>query len=130
MRTTPMIPRHLGQLDDGPWLRDRTAVRFCGWMCLVTVGVLIGSLVVGPMIDPRSTLAIIMLGTLLFGALGVVLCPLVMLGVWIQCRSIQYCPDCLKDMTRGACVCPYCGFRDDQAPATAAVPSRHPRLSP
>ena len=128
MRTTPERPRHLGLLDDGPWLRDRTAVRLCGWIWLVAVGVVIGALVVGPLVDDRPTLAMALLLTMLLGAFAAVCSPLAMLGVWIQCRSIQYCPDCLKYMTRGARVCPYCGFRDVPAPA-AAAPAPRPRRS-
>jgi hypothetical protein len=133
MRTTPGIPRHLGLLDDGPWLRDRTAVHICGWIWLVAVGVVIGALVLGEWTapDPRSSLAALLFVALILGAFVAVCGPLAMLGVWIQGRSVQYCPDCLKYMTRGARVCPYCGLRKEQEPAagTAAPPFRRPRRS-
>jgi hypothetical protein len=131
MRTTPGIPRHLGRLHDGPWLCDRTAVRVWGWIGFVAVGVVIGALVVGPLVDYRSALAMALLLTMLLGAFVAVCSPLVMLGVWIQGRSIQYCPDCLQYMTRGARVCPFCGFREEQTPTAtpAATPRHRPRRS-
>lgn len=38
--------------------------------------------------------------------------------------SSQYCPDCLQYMTRGARVCPFCGFRP-----TPGVPDVPPSRS-
>jgi hypothetical protein len=100
-------------------------------MWLVAVGVVIGALVLGEWTDPdpRSGLAALLFFALLLGAFGAVCGPLAMLGAWIQGWAIQYCPDCLKYMTRGARVCPYCGFRDDQTPASAAAPAHRPRRS-
>jgi hypothetical protein len=121
MRTTPGIPRHLGLLDDGPWLRDRTAVRVWGWISVLSVLVVIGALCVFPLADSRSALATALFVVLLFGGIGVLFGPLGTIMLWLQGRVIQYCPDCLKYMTRGARVCPYCGFRDEQTPA--AVPA-------
>jgi hypothetical protein len=69
---------------------------------------------------------------LLFVAGGMAFAILLGFGeLWKQGSNRQYCPDCLKYMTRGARVCPYCGFREEQAPATvpAASPGRRPRHS-
>jgi hypothetical protein len=35
---------------------------------------------------------------------------------WSWNAQHQYCPDCLRYMTRGANVCPFCGFRAEAAP--------------
>jgi hypothetical protein len=97
---------------------------------LVAVGLVLGVLGYGERIDPHATSSLLFF-VLLVGIIGMLLGPLALLGAWIQGRSIQYCPDCLKYMTRGARVCPYCGFRDDQAPAVtpAATPHHRPRRS-
>ncbi len=42
--------------------------------------------------------------------------------VWDR-RNRQYCPDCLSYMSRGAHVCPFCGFRD----ASSALPRGAPQ---
>jgi len=39
-------------------------------------------------------------------------------------RLYQWCPDCLQSMTRGARVCPFCGFRP--TPGEPDVPSSRP----
>jgi hypothetical protein len=118
MRTTPGRPRHVGLLDDGPWLRDRTAVRIWGWISVLSVLVIIGALAAFPPPGAaRSDLATLLLFVLFLGGLGVLFGLLGMIILWLHSRSIQYCPDCLKYMTRGACVCPYCGFRAEPAPA-------------
>jgi hypothetical protein len=116
MRTTPGIPRHFRLIDDGPWLRDRTAVRVWGWLSILAVGLVLGVLGYGERIDPHATSSLLFFA-LLLGIIGMLLGPLATLTLWLHSRSIQYCPDCLKYMTRGACVCPYCGFRAEPAPA-------------
>jgi len=133
MRVKPVIPRHLERLDAGPWLHNRTGVRCFGWMSVGAVGVVIGVLVLGEWTDPdpRSGLAALLFVALLLGAFGAVVSPLAMLTGWLHGRAIRYCPDCLKYMTRGARVCPYCGFREEQTPLAvpAASPLHQPRRS-
>jgi hypothetical protein len=131
MRTTPGRPRHLGPLDDGPWLRDRTTARICGLISVLAVLVVLGVLGSGARIDPRSPRSSILFFVLLLGVIGGLLGPLGTIILWLQGRLIQFCPDCLKSMTRGARVCPYCGFRDEQTPTAtpAATPLHQPRRS-
>jgi hypothetical protein len=70
--------------------------------------------------------------TLLFVAGGLAFVMLLGFGeLWQLDSNRQYCPDCLKYMTRGARICPYCGFREAPAPLAvpAASPVRRPRRS-
>jgi hypothetical protein len=53
-------------------------------------------------------------------ALLAVLISLILL-VSALCRDLhQHCPDCLSYMTRGAKVCPFCGFQPETAPPASS----------
>jgi hypothetical protein len=133
MQQTPTRhPRQFVLLGTGPWLRPHPFLKRCiGLIFLVAVLTLVVTIVrmqrVPPVSDPGNILM-----ALFFGAGGVAAAALLTLGgLWIQDSERQYCPDCLKYMTRGARVCPYCGFHDAPAPAAvpAAPPVRRPRRS-
>jgi hypothetical protein len=121
-------PRQFALLGPGPWLRPHPVFKRCiGLLFLVAVLTLVVIIVRIQRVPPVSDRH--MLSTWLLGAVGLAAAALFTLGgLWVQESDHQYCPDCLQYMTRGARVCPYCGFRDEQAPA-AALPTRRPRRS-
>jgi hypothetical protein len=123
--TPPQHPRQFVFLDQGPWLRQHPlAQRVCGVLCLGALGVMV--VVAGVLVqrapgyhgDSTPVWLFLGAGITAFLALGV------FVGLLSHDRTHQYCPDCLKYMTRGARVCPYCGFHEEQAPA--AVPAAPP----
>lgn len=124
MNTEHAPPRHLAPLNTGPWLRDRRIVRIFGLICLAAMGVILGALVLGPWINPNSAMLSVCFWALIYAMIIEVFGLLLLLLVWVENRAIQYCPDCLQYMTRGARVCPYCGFQDKQA--STAVPAVQP----
>ena len=132
-RTPTRHPRPFVLLGQGPWLRPSpVAQRVCGVLCLGFVGVMVVLWILLEQQEYRFSPTARTLVSLLFIAGGlafVTLCGFV--ARWDQDSKRQYCPECLQFMRRGARVCPYCGFRDDQAPATvpAAAPGHRPRRS-
>lgn len=125
-------PRQFVLLGQGPWLRQHPIVqRVCGVVCLGALGVMV--VVAGVLVERApgyhgdSTLVWLLLGAgalAFFSLMGFV-------ELLSHDRTHQYCPDCLKYMTRGARVCPYCGFREEQPPTAtpAATPLHQPRRS-
>jgi len=116
--------RHgLVPLPDAPWLTLRSSARPLGYVLVGTLGCLLGINAVGNLAHARhwhtlvEVMAFLLVATLLcaFGGLA----ALGMRG--IQRRMYQWCPDCLQYMTRGARVCPFCGFRP--TPGEPDVPS-------
>jgi hypothetical protein len=86
-------------------------------LCLGAVVVMIVAIVLAqglpPLSDREHTLM-----SLFFGAGGLAFIALLILAeCTLRDGNRQYCPDCLQYMTRGAHVCPFCGFRDAQAPS-------------
>jgi hypothetical protein len=134
MRHTPtQPPRSFVPLGQGPWLRQHPIVqRVCGVLCLGALGVMVVvACVLGQKVSPvyhgNYTLVWLLLGA---GALA-------FFSLWgfVACRdhdsNHQYCPECLQFMRRGARVCPFCGFREEQTPTAtpAATPLHQPRRS-
>ena len=126
-------PRQFVLLGSGPWLRPSPVVqRVCGFLCLGFVGVMAVIWILLEQQEYSSSHTAHTLALLLFVAGGLAFAILLGLGeLWKQDSNRQYCPDCLQFMRRGARVCPYCGFQDEQAPAAvpAAPPVRRPRRS-
>jgi hypothetical protein len=116
MASTEGTRKSLRPLGQGPWRTDPAAVRFYGSISLVTCVVAMGLALVVPRYytiiskpgDWVHTTVGIML-VLFVAALGSLA---VMIVCWLGERTVQYCPECLTSMTRGAYVCPYCGFRE------------------
>jgi hypothetical protein len=124
-------PRQFVLLGQGPWLRlSPVSRRGFGVLCLGFVGAMVVLWILleqqaYPFSPTSHTLV-----TLLFVAGGLAFVTLLgFVELLRHDRTHQYCPDCLKYMTRGARVCPYCGLREEQAPASSAAPARRPRLS-
>jgi hypothetical protein len=92
----------------------------------VALGIISLSLVLGVMIDrlnaqhwPNARVALVfLLVALMMGALYTL--GMVVMHALHRVR-FQYCPDCFQSMTRGAHVCPWCGFRP--TPEEPGVPS-------
>src|SRR5688572_526202 len=110
------VRKSLRPLGQGPWLTDPSGVRVCRRISLVTGGIAIGLALVAPryytaMSKPgdwaHTLIGVILL--LFFTAGGFLV---VMLIAWWGERTVQYCPDCLRGMARGAYVCPSCGLRE------------------
>jgi hypothetical protein len=112
-QTAPIL-RSLGPLGNGPWLRAKPAVSLTLGVILGCVGFLFVTLVVGDMgLIPAAPNPLGGILLLLCAIAGVVaLTSIVALVFALLCPPVyQYCPDCLSYMTRGAKVCPFCGFR-------------------
>ena len=118
-------PRGLVPSADAPWLTQRSWGRPGAYVVLGIVSV---SLILCVLMDrlnaqrwPNARLALIfLLVALMMGAFYTL--GIVVMHTLHRVRS-QYCPDCLQAMTRGAHVCPWCGFRPGDASPTR-VPSR------
>jgi hypothetical protein len=123
-------PRQFVLLAPGPWLRQNpVAQRVYGVVCLGCVGTLVVIWILLEQQAYRFSNTLHPLETLLFvaGSLAfVTLCGFV--ARWDQDSKRQYCPECLQFMRRGARVCPFCGFREEQAPT--AVPAASPATPP
>jgi hypothetical protein len=52
---------------------------------------------------------------------------IVLVAAVISSPVDQYCPDCLSYMTRGAKVCPFCGFRETPPPGAHQQTSAYHR---
>jgi len=52
-------------------------------------------------------------------AMVALICLILLVGTLLRRDLRQYCPDCLSYMTRGAKVCPFCGFRPEAPPRPA-----------
>lgn len=122
--------RRLVPIKHGVWLQVQSpAARVMGILCgtgsLMLVTILLFRF--GRMGLVSETVGAIML--LLTGlAILFSLCALVGVVVWWSWNAQhQYCPDCLSYMTRGAKVCPFCGFRETappHAPHQTSAPHR------
>ena len=110
------VRKWLRPLGQGPWLTDPSAVRVWGRISLGTFVVALGLAFVVPrfytMMSQPGDWAGTMIGIMLL--LFLITCGsfMVMLIAWWSERAVQYCPDCLGGMTRGAYVCPSCGLRE------------------
>ena len=108
------VRKYLRPIGHGPWLTDPTAVRVCGRLSLAGFGVFLSLIVLLP--HPRITPRPVWVGVVFWTMplLFVAACGLLAVTVssWVHERAVQYCPDCLRSMSRGAYVCPWCGFRE------------------
>lgn len=136
MRCRPP-PRHLTPLEHGPWLTELSSLRALRFVALGASGGVLVALMLGPHALPGSSAWHVLAWLLMYAGM---LAVLTLLRLWVQSAwnaTHQYCPDCLSYMTRGAQVCPFCGFRAPPA-ATPGRPlpsravssgSRHPELT-
>jgi hypothetical protein len=103
-------------MEHEPWLQAKSEVpQFLG-VFLGAVGVILLMMVLASLdLIPKAPHPLGALCLLLAAFAGMVaLICLIWLAVALVCGrtpSHQYCPDCLSYMTRGAKVCPFCGFR-------------------
>jgi hypothetical protein len=75
--------------------------------------------------DPQpNPLGVLLLLLAAFASMIVLTCLIWLVVVLVCCRTpgYQYCPDCLSYMTRGAKVCPFCGFRPVVAQEVTQLP--------
>jgi hypothetical protein len=103
------VRKDVRPLGPGPWLTDPSGVRLGGRLALVGVVLFVGLALLLPQASSWA-------GWIIFGmataALGGGSGATLVLVSWLAQRSLQYCPECLQSMARGAYVCPYCGFRE------------------
>lgn len=126
--TRHRLPVHrLTPMEHAPWLQATSELPLvlrwcCGAMGMLVV--LVALIALAPLPGPPHPLGgLLVLLSLLTGVV-VLYCLIVCVGV-LCCRDrSQYCPDCLSYMTRGANVCPFCGFRPEGA--TPSTPPRRP----
>ena len=107
---TTAVPSHFVPLQHGPWLSRKVWTPGRRWTCagLLTLSILL------PLGIPVRTVSFV-LGFLRYGGTFFVLCLLLGVGIGLfgeamVVRTRQYCPACLRYMTRGAHVCPFCHF--------------------
>lgn len=131
--TPDTLPRRqLVPIPGEAWLQPKVWTPGLTWAVVGALSTLLLSvLILLPFHNPPVALFLTLVGLCLGASMVLFIVPFVFLALLLERRTRQYCPDCLQYMTRGARVCPYCGFRDDQAPAagTAALPVRRPHLS-
>lgn len=122
-----VMPRDLDPIEHEPWLRAKSVVprilgAIFGCVGVIFVTLFLGATRVIPELSPSLGIALLLLSAL--AGLVVFIC-LVLLWEERSSRNMyQYCPECLSYMTRGATVCPFCGFRGD---APGAPSSEQPR---
>ncbi len=101
-------------LEGGPWLTDCSVTGSClrlsfwGFVVAFGLGMIITPFMKGGGSNGAKNLMLLVL--FLFAASA--MCFLVSLAGLVNRQLMQFCPDCLRSMTRGAHVCPYCGFRE------------------
>lgn len=121
-------------IANGPWLRAKSEVPMLVGICCGAVAFMLLTLLFLHLGDVDLVPDAIGDTMLLLSALASVaaLVSLIWLVVALVCRaSHQYCPECLSYMTRGATVCPFCGFRGDVLGASSdAKPRDRARLHP
>jgi hypothetical protein len=112
-------------IENEPWLCIRSLTPIVIGVLCGTGGVIFATLMLfawarAGLVSSNATAPNALAGILLLlSCLGVVLSLFVLLQWWITSAlraTRQYCPDCLSYMTRGANVCPFCGFRAVAAP--------------
>jgi hypothetical protein len=124
--TLDTLPRQqLVRMPGEAWLQPKVWTPGLTW----AVGgagstLLLSVLIVLPFYNPPVALFLTLVASLIL-----FMVPFVFLALLLERRTRQYCPDCLQYMTRGARVCPFCGFRDGQVPASVAAPAPRPRRS-
>jgi hypothetical protein len=123
------LPRQpLKQLENERWLTTKSSVRLWGYVCLGVGGVFFAALVLGPLTDPTSGTSHLLFWLCIFSGVIEVYALGALISASMWTTTHQYCPDCLSDMTRGATVCPFCGFRERTPPDTPTQTSTHQRM--
>jgi hypothetical protein len=112
----PVTPHHLIPIEHEPWLQKKSMVPtvkrlFLGSLCLILLTVMVFPFGQMGLVPDAVGVVLLLLSGL---AVLVALLCLTLLVEMVLCRDpYQYCPDCLSYMTRGAKVCPFCGFRPE-----------------
>lgn len=108
--------RNLVPIENESWLQAKSLSPTVKYVLLGTACIILVTLVLFPLgsigLVPEFIFAIMFL----LCALAVMVALFFLLLLWIERSSrdlYQYCPDCLSYMTRGANVCPFCGFRPE-----------------
>jgi hypothetical protein len=101
------------------WLHAKSEMPHFLGVFLGAIGVIFVIVVLGIMgLLPEAPHPLFVM-LLLISALALLaaLISLILLVSALLCRDPhQHCPNCLSYMTRGAKVCPFCGFRPETAP--------------
>jgi hypothetical protein len=115
-------------IEHEPWLRAKSIALMAKRVLLGTAGLILLTLLLFPFgeigLVPDAIGAIM----LLVSGLAVIVSLFCLLFLWLEWSyrdTYQYCPDCLSYMTRGANVCPFCGFRPETAPPASPQQTSH-----
>ena len=114
--------------EHGPWFRAKSEILhflgvFLGAMGVIFVMIVLGIMGLIPQAPDPLFVMVLLISAL---ALLAALISLILLVSALLCRDPhQYCPDCLSYMTRGAQVCPFCGFRPETAPPASSQQTSH-----
>jgi hypothetical protein len=109
-----VTPHDLVPSEHEPWLQAKSEVPlflrwFLGAFGVIVVLVSLGMM--GLLPDPPYPLGGILLLILILALLAALISLILLVLALLGRDQHQYCPDCLSYMTRGAKVCPFCGFR-------------------
>ena len=122
--------RRLEPIENEPWLRVKSAIPILRRICYGAIGVLLMIGIVAAlgnkdlMPDAMAPLSLLLA---CIASLTLLVCLLLLVVAWMDRDAYQYCPDCLSYMTRGAQVCPFCGFRAPSPQGkTFSTPHVHP----
>ena len=116
--TAHFIPgyRKLEPLGSGPWLQVKSIAPTVKWALGGTGSCILLLLLLFPFGKMGYVPEAIGIILFLLSGFGVMISLFLLSLLWIERSSRdlhQYCPDCLSYMTRGAKVCPFCGFRPE-----------------
>jgi hypothetical protein len=128
--TPDTLPRRqLVPIPGEVWLQAKVWTPGLTWAVVGALSTfLLSVLILLPFHNPPVALFLTLVGLCLGAGMLLFIVPFVFLALLLDRRTRQYCPDCLQYMMRGARVCPFCGFREEPAPA--AVPAAPSGLRP
>lgn len=125
----PVTTREILPMEHEPWLRAKSTVPRTLLVILGCVGCIFVTLFLGGMgwipVAPHPLGGILLLLSVL-AVLVALLCLVTLPVERSRHKRYQYCPECLSYMTRGAKVCPFCGFRPETSQALPRSPSQQP----
>jgi hypothetical protein len=114
--------RNLIPIQNEPWLRAKSEAPLVLRWFFGATGVILTTLCLGGMgwipAAPHPLGGILLLLSAL-ATMVVLICLILLVGTLLRRDLRQYCPECLSYMTRGAKVCPFCGFRPEAPPRSA-----------
>ena len=108
--------RNLVPIENEYWLQAKSLAPAVKYVLFGTACIILVTLALFPLGSIGLVPEFIFAVMFLLCALAVMVTLFFLLLLWVERSSrnvYQYCPECLSYMTRGAKVCPFCGFRPE-----------------